>query len=103
MLKVLESEIISREQVVNALGSRAQQMVRSGHFASSRIEAAHSDLLEKLAKIKQLVKERKLKLLDAVESQMVCLFLFALNVFFNKIINHLLVLIGKHMIFINYA
>ncbi|XP_066903176.1 spectrin beta chain, erythrocytic isoform X2 [Halyomorpha halys] len=66
----LESEIISREQVVNTLGSRAQQMVRSGHFASSRIEAAHSDLLEKLAKIKQLVKERKLKLLDAVESQM---------------------------------
>ena len=72
MWKALESEIRAREQVVNALGSRAQHMIRSGHFASTRIEGAHNDLLEKLVKVKQLVKERKLKLLDAVESQMVC-------------------------------
>lgn len=69
--QALESEIMSREQVVTSLGSRSQQMVRSGHFASSRIEAAYNDLLEKLANIKLMVKERKLKLLDAVESQMV--------------------------------
>lgn len=68
--QALESEIVSREQVVSVLGNRAQQMVRSGHFASARIEAAYNELLGKLASLKQMVKERKLKLLDAVESQM---------------------------------
>ncbi|KAF6212345.1 hypothetical protein GE061_012867 [Apolygus lucorum] len=68
--QTMETEIASREQVVSALGSRAQQMVRSGHFASNRIESAHGDLVEQLARVKLLAKERRLRLLDAVESQM---------------------------------
>ncbi|XP_073969406.1 spectrin beta chain, non-erythrocytic 5 kst isoform X2 [Rhodnius prolixus] len=67
--QVLETEISSREQVVNALGSRAQQMIRSGHFALNRIEIAHNDLLEELVQIKRMAKERRLRLQDAVESQ----------------------------------
>ncbi|CAB0012674.1 unnamed protein product [Nesidiocoris tenuis] len=68
--QTLETEIASREQVVSALGSRAQQMIRSGHFAANRIESAHGDLTEQLSKVKLLAKERRLRLLDAVESQM---------------------------------
>ncbi|XP_024085304.1 spectrin alpha chain, non-erythrocytic 1 isoform X3 [Cimex lectularius] len=68
--QVLEAEIASREQVVASLENRAQQMVRSGHFAANRIETAYNDLCEQVAKIKNLSKERKGRLLDAVESQM---------------------------------
>lgn len=46
-------------------------MIRGGHFAANRIESTHSDLVEQLARVKLLAKERRLRLLDAVESQMV--------------------------------
>ncbi|XP_054271663.1 spectrin alpha chain, non-erythrocytic 1 isoform X2 [Macrosteles quadrilineatus] len=68
--QVLEAEIASREPVVAALASRAQQMVRSGHFASPRIEASINELQERLVHIRDLASVRRLRLLDAVESQM---------------------------------
>jgi spectrin beta len=46
-------------------------MVRSGHFAASRIEACGSDLTEKLGHLRDLASVRRLRLLDALESQMV--------------------------------
>jgi spectrin beta len=46
-------------------------MVRSGHFAASRIEACSSDLSEKLGHLRDLASVRRLRLLDALESQMV--------------------------------
>lgn len=69
--QVLEGELLSHEPVVNALSSRAQQMIRSGHFASQRIDALLSDAVEKFTRVKELAAIRKHKLQDALESQMV--------------------------------
>ncbi|KAL1131759.1 hypothetical protein AAG570_011372 [Ranatra chinensis] len=68
--QALEAELHSREPVVASIGSRAQQMIRSGHFAASKIEMAHNELQEKLVHIKDLASIRRLRLMDAVESQM---------------------------------
>lgn len=67
--QALEAEISSREPVVSALYSRAQQMIRSGHFAASRIEIRMNELQERLSHIRDLASVRRLRLLDAVESQ----------------------------------
>jgi spectrin beta len=69
--QVLEGELLSHEPVVNALSSRAQQMIRSGHFASQRIDALLSDAVEKFTRVKELAAIRKHKLQDALQSQMV--------------------------------
>lgn len=69
--QALEAEILSREPVVQTLVGRAQRMVRSGHFAASRIEACSAELTEKLGHLRDLASVRRLRLLDAVESQMV--------------------------------
>lgn len=69
--QVLEAELQSHEPVVSALSSRAQQMIRSGHFASTRIESLLSDVFEKFSKIKDLAIIRRQKLFDSLESQMV--------------------------------
>ncbi|XP_014213231.1 spectrin beta chain, non-erythrocytic 1 isoform X2 [Copidosoma floridanum] len=66
----LEAELISREPVVSSLASRATAMVRSGHFASEKIDALSRELQEKLIHLRDLASNRKLRLLDAVESQM---------------------------------
>ncbi|XP_023313664.1 spectrin beta chain, non-erythrocytic 1 isoform X1 [Trichogramma pretiosum] len=66
----LEAELISREPVVSSLASRATAMVRSGHFASEKIDALSRELQEKLLHLRDLASIRKLRLLDAVESQM---------------------------------
>lgn len=66
----LEAELISREPVVASLVSRATIMVRSGHFASEKIEKLSQELQEKLSHLRDLASVRKLRLLDAVESQM---------------------------------
>lgn len=67
----LEAELISREPVVASLASRATAMVRSGHFASEKIDTLSRELQEKLMQLRDLASIRKLRLLDAVESQMV--------------------------------
>ncbi|XP_015429630.1 PREDICTED: spectrin beta chain, non-erythrocytic 5 isoform X1 [Dufourea novaeangliae] len=66
----LEAELISREPVVASLVSRATVMIRSGHFASEKIEKLSQELQEKLSHLRDLASVRKLRLLDAVESQM---------------------------------
>ena len=66
----LEAELISREPVVASLVSRATVMVRSGHFASDKIEKLSQELQDKLSHLRDLASVRKLRLLDAVESQM---------------------------------
>ncbi|XP_034181536.2 spectrin beta chain, non-erythrocytic 5 kst isoform X4 [Osmia lignaria lignaria] len=68
--QALEAELISREPVVASLVSRATMMVRSGHFASEKIEKLSQELQEKLAHLRDVASVRKLRLLDAVESQM---------------------------------
>ncbi|XP_033210984.1 spectrin beta chain, non-erythrocytic 1 isoform X3 [Belonocnema kinseyi] len=68
--QALEAELISREPVVSSLASRASAMIRSGHFASEKIESLSKELQEKLTHLRDLASVRKLRLLDAVESQM---------------------------------
>lgn len=73
--QALEAELISREPVVASLVSRATIMVRSSHFASEKIEKLSQELQDKLSHLKDLASVRKLRLLDAVESQMVIIIL----------------------------
>ncbi|XP_046434088.1 spectrin beta chain, non-erythrocytic 1 isoform X2 [Neodiprion fabricii] len=68
--QTLEAELISRDPVVSSLVSRGAVMIRSGHFASEKIEKLSLELQEKLAHLRDLASVRKLRLLDAVESQM---------------------------------
>ncbi|XP_045137790.1 spectrin beta chain, non-erythrocytic 1-like isoform X9 [Portunus trituberculatus] len=68
--QALEAEIQSHEPVINTVNSRAQQMIRSGHFASGDIEAKIKQLLVQLSQLKDTASLRRLRLLDAVESQM---------------------------------
>ncbi|XP_034253991.1 spectrin beta chain, non-erythrocytic 1 isoform X5 [Thrips palmi] len=68
--QALEAEILSHEPVVSSLVKRALQMVQSSHFAAQRIEKLSSELQEKLGTLKDLSSVRRLRLLDAVESQM---------------------------------
>ena len=62
---------MSREPVVQTLAGRAQRMIRSGHFAASRIEACSTELIEKMGHLRDLASVRRLRLHDLVESQMV--------------------------------
>ncbi|XP_012530663.2 spectrin alpha chain isoform X3 [Monomorium pharaonis] len=66
----LEAELLSREPVVASLVSRATVMIRSGHFAADKIEKLTKKLQEELSHLRDLASVRKLRLLDAVESQM---------------------------------
>jgi spectrin beta len=70
-VQVLEAELLSREPVVQTLVGRAQRMIHSGHFAGSRIEACSTELTEKMGHLRNLASLLHLRLLDAVESQMV--------------------------------
>lgn len=69
--QALEAELISREPVISALTARAQQMSRSNHFAANEVEQKMMELKKNFERIKDLASVRKLRLLDAVESQMV--------------------------------
>lgn len=68
--QALEAEILSQEPLISALLHRGQQMVRTGHFASEEIEAQSGLLQKKLVNLRDLASIRRLRLLDAVESQM---------------------------------
>ncbi|XP_050686605.1 spectrin alpha chain-like [Eriocheir sinensis] len=67
--QALEAEIQSHEPVISTVNSRAQQMIRSGHFASADIEVKIKQLLMQLSQLKDTASLRRLRLLDAVESQ----------------------------------
>lgn len=66
----LEAEISSQEPTISSLVHRGQQMIRNGHFASEEIEQQCRQLQTKLSTIRDLASVRRLRLLDAVESQM---------------------------------
>lgn len=60
-----------RDQTTRGLSTRAQGMVKGGHFASPQIEQAISGLQESLGQLRDASSLRKLRLQDALESQMV--------------------------------
>ena len=68
--QALESEISSQEPIISAIIHRGQQMIQNGHFANAEIESQCNDLRSKLVQIRDLASVRRLRLLDAVESQM---------------------------------
>lgn len=66
----LEAEILSQEPLISSLLQRGQHMIRDGHFASEDIEKLSTLVQKKLANVRDLASIRRLRLLDAVESQM---------------------------------
>lgn len=51
-------------------------MIRSGHFAATRIESLLSEVFEKFSQIKDAAIIRRQKLFDSLESQMVILVVY---------------------------
>ena len=68
--QALEAEIHSQEPIISALIHRGQQMIQNGHFANVQIEEQCNELQGKLSNVRDLASVRRLRLLDAVESQM---------------------------------
>lgn len=68
--QALEAEILSQEPLILSLIQRGQQMIRDGHFACEDIETLSNLLQSKLNNLRDSTSIRRLRLLDAVESQM---------------------------------
>lgn len=66
----LESEIQSQEPNIAALMQRGTQMIRGNHFATDKIETYSAEMQKRLTNLRDLSSIRRLRLLDAVESQM---------------------------------
>jgi spectrin beta len=69
--QALEAEIVSHDPVVSSVNSRAQQMIRSGHFASEDISSRCDHLTKAFRSLKDAASVRKLRLMDAHEVQTV--------------------------------
>jgi len=67
--QALEPEIQTHEPFVQSLTSRGHQMIRSNHFASEQVSSKVQEMQEKLTSLKDGAALRKLRLLDAVQSQ----------------------------------
>ncbi|XP_065083239.1 spectrin beta chain, non-erythrocytic 1 isoform X3 [Ochlerotatus camptorhynchus] len=67
--QALEAEILSQEPIISALIQRGQQMIRDNHYAVEQIESQSNLLQQKLVNLRNLTNVRRLRLLDAVESQ----------------------------------
>ena len=70
-LQTLELEIKSHEQLIESVTNTAEKMINDGHYAARDVQEKLDDLLTHLRELKELAAERRVKLLDAVESQMV--------------------------------
>ena len=69
--QALESEIVSHEPLIESVANTAHHMVEKEHYAKNDVQSRLQDLQRQLQELKDLAAERKLKLTDAVESQMV--------------------------------
>lgn len=69
--QALESEIISHEPLIEKVANTAHVMVGKGHYASADIQGRLDELQAQLQHLKDLSVERRDKLRDAVDSQMV--------------------------------
>ena len=70
-LQALESEINSHEQLIESVAATAEKMINAGHYAAKDVREKLDDLLTQLRDLKGQAAERRVKLLDAVQSQMV--------------------------------
>ncbi|CAG2101158.1 unnamed protein product [Medioppia subpectinata] len=67
--QLIEAEIGAREPLLTTIISKGHSLIRSQHFASNEIEALISELQNKIQTLKDGAAIRRLRLLDAVESQ----------------------------------
>ncbi|XP_062560998.1 spectrin beta chain, non-erythrocytic 5 isoform X2 [Armigeres subalbatus] len=67
--QALEAEILSQEPIISSLIQRGHQMIRENHYAVEQIEGQSNLLQQKLVNLRNLTNVRRLRLLDAVESQ----------------------------------
>lgn len=72
--QALEAELLSRQPVIDALAARAAQMIRTNHFAAADVGTKIKDLQQHFQRNQDLASVRRLRLLDAVESQTVGFF-----------------------------
>lgn len=68
--QVLEAEIHTHEPLIATVVSKGRQMIRNGHFASAEVEIKLQEFQTAFQQLKDLSSVRRLRLLDAVESQM---------------------------------
>ncbi|KAF5308651.1 hypothetical protein FQR65_LT06112 [Abscondita terminalis] len=68
--QALETELVSREPIVSSLVSRAAHLSRSGHNNVTEMEAKAISLKNKLVHVRDMANIRRLRLQDALESQM---------------------------------
>ncbi|KAH8300440.1 hypothetical protein KR018_005664 [Drosophila ironensis] len=66
----LEAELTSQEPLIQALLQRGQQMIHDNHFASEQLQYKSELLQKQLVNLRDLAAIRRLRLLDAVESQL---------------------------------
>lgn len=71
LAQALESEIVSHEPLIESVANTAHHMVEKNHYASSEVQGRLDHLQSQLQQLKDLAAQRKARLLDAVESQMV--------------------------------
>ncbi|XP_055376264.1 spectrin beta chain, non-erythrocytic 1 isoform X2 [Condylostylus longicornis] len=68
--QALEAEMVSQEPLIISLLQRGQQMIQENHFASDQVKAQCDGLQQNLRNLRDLSGIRRIRLLDAVESQM---------------------------------
>ncbi|XP_065360785.1 spectrin beta chain, non-erythrocytic 5 isoform X2 [Calliphora vicina] len=68
--QALEAELLSQEPLIQSLLQRGDQMIRDNHFALEQIQYKCDRIKSKLVNLRELCSIRRLRLLDAVESQM---------------------------------
>ncbi|XP_037904390.1 spectrin beta chain, non-erythrocytic 1 isoform X3 [Hermetia illucens] len=68
--QALEAEILSQEPLILALLQRGQHMIQEQHFATEQVKTYCDTMQSKLVALRDLASIRRLRLLDAVESQM---------------------------------
>ncbi|XP_037820524.1 spectrin beta chain, non-erythrocytic 5 isoform X3 [Lucilia sericata] len=68
--QALEAELLSQEPLIQSLLQRGDQMIRDNHFASEQLQYKCDRIKSKLVNLRELCSIRRIRLLDAVESQM---------------------------------
>ena len=69
--QALESEMVSHEPLIEKVANTAHQMVSKQHYAAADVQSRQDNLQAQLQHLKDLAAERRDKLNDAYQCQMV--------------------------------
>ncbi|CAH1792768.1 unnamed protein product [Owenia fusiformis] len=67
--QALESEIVAHEPLIESVANTAHHMIETKHYAADNVRQKLENLQSQVEQLKELAAQRRLKLLDAVESQ----------------------------------